>query len=282
MSAFIEFEKNSGFLLDEEKLRRLHKTLSDRFQSFSDDYLVFYEIYRYDSYFYITTDISDLLNEENYEWKKIQAIIIHCISPKPSSLQVFSESFNEFSKFSINPASTGKTLAAKATLVFSSPKKRNRTRRMSLDIRSEDRDFAYLLGSELKSYLNNEVALKQNLFYYDIPSSTIIEGVLSLGIAGIIVHAVDFFYGISPVFELLVYLSTANFFMVLLGRTSESDPITYKFLDFLLPKSNFLIGKERLRYEKSKQIRSNILWVIVIGFCVSFFASVVFWLATKG
>lgn len=123
MTAFVEHQFSKGFILDEERIRRINEILISRGKEFSPDIHPSYEVFRADSLKYSTQDIQDIINEKNTEYQKITQIKINLDKEKDLSLEL---SFN----------AEGET---------------------DLVITGDDRDKVFILFSDLREYLNNEV-----------------------------------------------------------------------------------------------------------------------------
>ena len=67
MGAFVEEKFKGGFILDEGKLRKTTDLIEKR----SGDSPVTFKVYRGDSYSYETSDIDDVVNEDNEDWRAI-------------------------------------------------------------------------------------------------------------------------------------------------------------------------------------------------------------------
>lgn len=71
MRAFVEHQFTKGFILDEERIRKLNEILIKRGEEFSPDASPTYEVIRADSIKYETKDVQEIVNEANAEYKKI-------------------------------------------------------------------------------------------------------------------------------------------------------------------------------------------------------------------
>ena len=67
MGAYVEEILLDGFILDEGKLRKI----TDLVESRIDNVPVIFKVHRGDSYSYETTNIEDVTNEDNEDWRAI-------------------------------------------------------------------------------------------------------------------------------------------------------------------------------------------------------------------
>jgi hypothetical protein len=125
MAAFVEHNFGDSFLMDEERFRKLHSLIKQRITSFDTNYKLEYKVYRGDSYCYDTNSIEDILNEENEDWRKLTEIKFLC---KDIGLML------SFDKKGVN-----------------------------LKIEAEDRDRVFILFSDIRSYLEDEIMLKRKV-----------------------------------------------------------------------------------------------------------------------
>jgi hypothetical protein len=122
MVAFANYQNNRGFILDEEKIRKIHEILVKRGQTIDPSCKPMYKIARSDLFAYQTDSVQDFLDEENSRSKRIE------------SLTVTMKHEEEFL----------------LSLLF-----HDNGTRMTLE--GENRDFVFLIASDLKQYLQSEV-----------------------------------------------------------------------------------------------------------------------------
>ena len=125
MAAYVEHEFSKGFMLDEERIRKINDIICTRGKEILPEFQPNYEIYRADSFKYTTKDIQDIFREENSEWQKIQRITVRINHDKLFNLEL------DFDN-------DGKT-------------------RLLID--GEDRDKVFILFSELRQYVSNEICI---------------------------------------------------------------------------------------------------------------------------
>ena len=119
MPAFVEQSFKKGFILDEERLRKLREIIEKR----SEPTTLSYKVYRGDSYSYTTTLIDDVVKEDNEDWRGISRLEL-IIDNEPQ---------------------------LKFTLQFSDEG-------CDLQATGENRDNVFLLLSDLRDYIQHEVA----------------------------------------------------------------------------------------------------------------------------
>src|SRR5687767_6503838 len=69
MAAYVEHKFTRGFLLDEERLRRLRDIIAKRTEH--ANLPLTFKVYRGDSYSYETDSLDDVAREDNEDWRKI-------------------------------------------------------------------------------------------------------------------------------------------------------------------------------------------------------------------
>src|SRR5438045_3496982 len=127
MSAHVHHVFKKGFLLGEENLRKVNELLTKKIKERPNLPGPKFTVYRADSYSYKTENIDDIFNETNSEYSKIEGI------------EISIRKGDEFA-FEISFDSNDQEKSAN-----------------SLHAWGEDRDFIYVLVSDVKSYLADEV-----------------------------------------------------------------------------------------------------------------------------
>jgi hypothetical protein len=117
-----------GFVLDEERLRKIHELLTIRLAQTPQPCKPVYKVDRADNFTYTSEDLEAVIGEENAERMQIANISVSAKVPDFLELQLY------FGKDGIK-----------------------------LNIEGEDRDTVFLLFSDLKQYLNAEVDVTPNL-----------------------------------------------------------------------------------------------------------------------
>jgi hypothetical protein len=77
MAAYVEHRFDKGFLLDEERLRKLVSIISQRLTKSEPPTPHNLRIFRADSYSYETENVQDVINEDNADWRRITKLEIH-------------------------------------------------------------------------------------------------------------------------------------------------------------------------------------------------------------
>ncbi|MFN8414517.1 MAG: hypothetical protein U0Z26_19210 [Anaerolineales bacterium] len=255
MGAYVNYKFKNGFILDEERVRKINEILYSRGNQIDPKCKPIYNVYREDTFSYSTENITDIFQEENSEWKHINRILIQMNFP---------------GKFSL-------------TLNF------DFSEDTYLAIEGEDRDTVFLIFSELRQYISSEVSVI-NLFFEKISKEylTVAMALLfalmavfvSLIAASSRVENTPILYNeavksqdeIVKLNYLLqrysssaaiyqknvIYFMVASFsvvIMFLVSRGTILRPIQYLFPGYL-----FLFGKEIEKHNKRLTLRQNLLW----------------------
>jgi hypothetical protein len=286
VGAFVKHEFKKGFLLNEERLRKIHEILRKRLTGIEGPPEPVYKVYRADSFTYTTSVIEDVLNEENSEWQRIE------------SLNVSIRSNEKF----------------KLDLDF-----RDRT---VVHIEGEDRDLVFLVFSDLRQYLSNEVNVLKFAPWKTVQIAGVVLATIVLGIWFFfalwvyvtkdpsidwkqeVVHARALMEGqdinekLNWLIEtslpepetpsairitnwVLIFLAFFGVGLMGISIAGEQIPKFRKIVDkFLFPTNVFLFGRERERYEKTMALRRNLFWVVFVGFIVSIGAGLSVWFIT--
>jgi len=270
MSAFVEHKFDKGFILDETTLRKLNEIISKRFLNIADHPKLIYHIYRDDSYSYVTESLEDIINEHNDAWRKI------------TKLSLENYKMDEFT----------------FEFIFSSEGAK-------LEITGKDRDEIYLLFSDLREYVNNEIAVRPKFF---TKSPTYLgPSLLILGMIGMVSESIYSLNKISdykdPAIDKLLKSTDVNEKLnyLLYHKTSISSisgiyvwllilliiclisftGIIEKICSFMLPTNYFAIGKMKEKYDSQKIRFNNVFWIVVVGLIVSIIAGIIVWKLTK-
>ncbi|MBI5352589.1 MAG: hypothetical protein HZB50_08140 [Chloroflexi bacterium] len=270
MGAFVNHEFEKGFFLDEEHLRKINDILVTRTQQDNLNCKPLYKVYRADTFTYTTEDVQQILSETNAEWQKITRIVVS-LNDKEFSLIL-----------DFNPLQTTK-----------------------LHIEGDERDKVFLLFSELRQYLSNEVnILKKNIL--DKKNTKIFS---------LILFSVYMIWAFSNLFEgstnesvnavlasneanmklnFLIERYTTNSFskynptfygLILVMLITMFDEYILKMLfvpiNYLFPSYLFLFGKEIDRHVKRMTLKQNLLWGVIISSIISLVTGFVVWVVTK-
>jgi hypothetical protein len=260
MGAFVRHEFRKGFLLDEERIRKINEILNQRLTGVEGSPKPTYKVYRADAFSYTTVDVQDVINEENSEWQRITRLAVSASSGDILDL-----------KLDFDESGTG------------------------LHIEGEDRDFVYLLFSDLRQYLSNEVNVLRSL-----PRRI---GRLVTGI-GMIIVSVIFMVEVwpAPATTVLESQDIHEKLNVLIERQTLSSPILpvllgmlallmigqllgeeklLKMVELFFPQNIFLFGKELDRYARIQTLRNRIFWGVIVASVVGVATGLVVWLITN-
>jgi len=119
MPAYVEHEFPRGFILDEERLRKLAHLVSERLANTG---AFQFHVYRGDAFTYTTDSVDEVLKEDNADWRRLTKLELRTVAP--TDLALF--------------------------LSFSSSGTR-------VEIEGTNRDAVFLLFSDLRAYLKEEV-----------------------------------------------------------------------------------------------------------------------------
>ena len=275
MSAYVEHKFKKGFILNEENLRKMHELILKRFNEIDDTLKPEYEIQRKDSYCYLTNDVKDIVNEDNSVYNKIQNITI--LGKKDDEFY-FELTFSQ---------SDGTKLL----------------------IKGENRDLVFLLLSDLRTYMNNDVNKRfvidrssiRNIFFciemliLIVPLISLLNlakktsGIISYEIAiksNDLQEKLNYLINQNHIKDDVTYMSYLPIYMigvVIIGIIPIFfDKLIQKIILFLYPSNIFLFGKAIVEYEKANAIKNKILWAIVVSFIISLVAGfIVFYVTTK-
>lgn len=267
MGAYVEQKFKKGFIIDEEKLRKIHEIINKRIINLNKPIKPRYTIYRYDSYSYDTNNLEDIIKEENNEWNGIKKLHITV---------EYAKEFNFILEFS----------------------QENNTR---LEIEGNNRDLVYLLLSDLRNYLDNEVNTILNTKRIIIKINKAILSILSIILMGIlfkltlksnnsleydvkeIIKSSDINVKLNYLIEvknsesnnLFKYfpLTVVLLLSAILSSITDNNAIM-RVADYFYPYNVFLIGKQIDKYKQKKEFRSKILWTVIGGFIISVIAGI--------
>lgn len=264
MTAKVSRKFERGFELNEEGLRRLHADMRKRIpEDFHNNIVI--EVFREDSLIYKTVEIDRVLSESNDSTVKIISITI---GYKDNNIDI--------------------------NIRFDSESG------AELIINGEDRDSVFLIYSDLKEYIQKEIAF--------IRSRLITKRPLVLFAAPLMVFSGMAIFLASnnaiPTDELKSIIESTetndklNFIINYLyntnsGRNSGKYIMlvpallsimmilpTRRIARYLYPYNTFMIGKQTSIINNRKSLTKNLFWVVVVGALVSFCTGYYFfWLA---
>jgi hypothetical protein len=284
MAAFVKHRFRKGFLLDEERIRKINAILNERLASLETSTQPSYKVYRADAFSYTTSDVADVVHEENSDWQKITRITVSAASDDKLRLAL---DFHESGS--------------------------------GLEIEGEDRDFVYLIFSDLREYISNEVNVVRSVpkragailglmvalgvllvagtllwshwtamsaeLAQMVPDPTIVETVLR---SNDVHEKLNYMIergttsaqsDLASLMRSLVFSMVAMWGIPLLPIVG--DIALQRLIDYFLPRNLFLFGREIDRYAQRRAVRSRLFWGIVVAFPVSTAAGFLVWLLTK-
>lgn len=266
MGAHVEHRFDGNFLVDEERLRKLKNIIEGRLVDSIPQAILTYKVFRGDSYYYDTQVVDDVVSESNETWREITRIIL---------VVKGADSFD----FEFTVAEEGVTLAAAG----------------------DDRDLVFLLFSDLREYIQNEVMMKRlmpkwlsNFLLFAIFGGSTLFAVLNIVLSG--ANPVEFKAALDSddVLDKLNYLISIRDEVAGDERISQLTllaagivffyyiALNDKILNFFRPFNVFLFGKRRDTYNKRRAFSDKIVWGVVIAFFVSIVAGFVVWKMTAG
>ena len=267
MGASVKLVFDGRFVLDEERIRKINELLKIRSDSSKGGFTYEYHIFRKDDYYYTTSDIDDIFKEDNAKHNRITEL--HIKSKKESDLDLFLAFENEGS---------------------------------ALGLSGENRDFVYLLASDLKDYINNEVNVRRNIKLFTVREYRfILNMVLStlficLPLAALIYYILSY---IPPGYEealksddiltkidyLIKYKSSIknSAGIILLIPLLIVGPFVAMFIPsminriyrYIFPGNIYLIGKMISEHEKRLKYRDKIIWSIIISLGITIIGGII-------
>ncbi|MFH0897183.1 MAG: hypothetical protein V1850_03935 [Candidatus Bathyarchaeota archaeon] len=267
MKAYLKKNFSKGFFLTEEGMVKLadicRKRMAD--QKLADS--LCYKVFRSDSLVYETKDHPEIIREENSQRNRITHLQFSCTHDQ---LQ-FGLDFDKKDGVAIT-------------------------------IECSDKDFGYLLFSDLKEYLNTEVLKFRGMTFDNMVSNRLVIVVLIL-----LMILLTLFWAKKPDLDanslstLLASESTVEKLNYLVKRANDTGLSWYSrvipfipmgvlilmlflgpILDKMYPRNIFYWGKEITHYDRVVNTRSKVVWSVLIAFIISAVASLaVYYMTTK-
>jgi hypothetical protein len=276
MGAFAERVFDKGFLLDEERIRKLNAMLMTRGQHLAEECKPTYRVYRADTYTYTTEDIQEVIDEDNVSWQRIVEFDALLDAGSDLSLQL------QFRQ------------EGPPTLLL---------------IEGEDRDNVFLLFSELRQYLTNEVNTIQPLAKRIYRGILVVLGIMLVASAAYALFGLDVYfrgrvpdrlsveaalasqdiaeklnflieYQATPLPSIVRYYAPGLCIFIAAAITGTSSRWWTGLIEHIFPSNIFLLGKELERNARRQSVRHNILWGIVISFVIGVLGGLVVWMLT--
>jgi hypothetical protein len=272
LGAFVDSEFTKGYILDEEKIRKLNEILVSRASQIHPDCKPTFKIYKSDTFSYTTDDLQKILSETNADWEKIERLTMFMKYDDDFDLKL--DFGNEGTK---------------------------------LHIEGKERDVVYLIFSELKQYIANEVTVIKPFIGTKFKSFFLyISFILLSVVLAITMFSTGFFSNTSTLTKSDA-LNTQdlqlklNFLIEKQSDPSSEKDLPYIFIGYmvlmllvifggdlllrpikyLFPDHIFLIGKEIEKNSKRLTLRQNILWVVIVGSIVCIITGLIVWFITR-
>ncbi len=252
MSAYVRHEFRRGFMLGEEHLRKLNEIVSARVSGIDPAIDLKFEVRRADSFQYKTKDVDRVAREENVANERVLAVALRA------------ERNDEFY----------------FNLEF------DHQDGVSLLIVGEDRDAVFLLFSDVRSYIDAEVAKRLLVdkrgiqFGGAIGSMLLFFVVLIAASASFTPASMEAALATNDVNEKLNFLINTKsvqrsgaFFGILFAGAALPmiflTPLPLRILSMVYPTNCFLLGKQRTNLENRSKLVGNIFWIVVVGGLIS-------------
>lgn len=262
MGAHVEHKFPNKFLLNEERLRKIKSVIETRLGTIGIKKNLSYKVYRGDTSYYETQTVEDVIKEDNEDWRKITRLEL-LISE--GDAMVFALSFSEDG--------------------------------VILKIEGTNRDNIFLMYSDLKTYIENDVTTCGRIF----GRNSLFYPLYSMFTVMLVIIAVMFIFYSEPknikaealksseIITKLNYLINSGedtrkfvpwFFGTIIG-VSILLFVGSRVYKYIKPGNEFLFGRRMGAYEKRKVVLNKIYWGIGIAFCVAVVAGIIVWLITR-
>lgn len=259
IGAHVKYNFDKGFLLDEEKLRKIHDIITNRVEE-NIEYL----IYRNDSFSFKTTDIEDIFKEENSKWAKFNEI----------KMNINSENFSfslDFDEKTVNLSINGEN-RDKVFLLYSELKDYISSDVCTQRIIIEDpQNFFFLFILLIPLAMMIYVAF---MLYFQINQNIDPDIVTNITKSDDIHEKMNFLIQLQTTnshpennFRYITIIFFALLFIPIFFRNQ-----IHKLFLYIFPVNIFLFGKEIDKYNKQLAFKSRIFWVIIMGLMVSIIA----------
>jgi hypothetical protein len=266
MKAYLDHTFRKGFLLKEESIIKLHDIIIKRLNEKHYDNKLLYKIYRKDALVYDTNEYNRIIEEEN---------------SKRNSINKLELTYNDDN--------------LKLKLIF------DKIENTQLEIEANEKDFAYLLFSDIKEYLSTEVMKFRTFLFKDVIADRLLFPLVMMIVMILSFNSIDSstlsqnelskLLNTNAIEEKLNFLirntqrkiNTSNFLYILFGVTMlyVLGITSLGLLDKIFPRNIFYLGKEIVAYDKICSIRSKIIWGIIIAMIIGIISGLVVFGITK-
>jgi len=251
-----------GFIIESNHLQTIESMIRERFQGC----IISYEVTFNNSNVYTTGLLDDVVSEENSTTKNI------------TKLEISATIENEFS-LKIN---------------FEKDEK------IKLSMTGENRDLTFLLFNQMKTYIDNEIAIvrrwkhSSDMYFFVVTITLIFVVVAFLGpMIQSEIRSVDI-TGVLATDDLGEKLNFLIEYQITSGQHDFTFPLILSgiavsvlilsgiAIRFVRPISDyFLIGKEISKYEKKVETRQRVIWGIVVTTIISVAGGIVVFFITS-
>ena len=260
MAAIVTHTFERAFRLDEERLRRIDSIVRDGLKQIDPTWEHSFRVGRADALAYETAQVEDIVAEKNFESERLVRISVKADKESRSLRLDFD-------------AREG----------------------CRLEIDGDDRNWVYVVSSTLRQFLESDVCVG---FRRRLSDSRAVPLVFMLGTLVIMASTAFFATNRQARQEALESSEISDKLDYLIAQRTHLDDIlpaalailglTFAVFIFgfdwivkrLFPGNLFLFGRENDRYKRLIDIRSKVVWGVLIAFIVSALASVAVWFAT--
>ncbi len=259
MNAQLQMDFKKGFLLTEEHLVKLSDVVHRRLSDAHIDTPLTFKVYQVDGALFEVEKYDLVTCEENSKRNAVKRLEL-LSDAKPFSLK----------------------------LIFD-PKEF-----VDLSIESDNKDFAYLLFSDIKEYLTSEVLKFRSFTFYSVFSSKFLLPVVAL----ILPIVIFWLFKERPSTEQITHLLSStdiheklNFLVESAVKREDPGKLMYallvifglfvaavffgSLLDKAFPRNIFYWGKAIANYDRFVRIREKVIWGIVVAFLIGVTSAVV-------
>jgi hypothetical protein len=272
MGAFVEHKFKRAFLLNEERIRKLRDIVDTRLNDIDGSLKLSYKVYRGDTHSYVTENIDDVIAEDNEDWRRITRLDVLV---KELDLIDFLLTFRDDG--------------------------------VRLTITGDDRDKVFLLFSDVRDYIQNEITTcsrllalmnSKELFLVAVPIITLLAIVPLLGLLSLantdkeetarilasndIEEKLNFIIAGRDKGKGFLYLYIPLMICIPIGMVLFAMRMPQKLSRFFFPTNDFLFGDRKERFERRKETNSKIFWGVFVASIIGLITGVaVWWFTTK-
>ncbi len=245
LSSGIQREMQTGFVLDEDGLRRILGVLEARASTLPHKWAIVITVRREDDRFYETVNIQDVLSDANTVDHEIRNITIELRSDDPA--------------IPIHAWDRGWIVQ----VVFSIGKKEN----IQINVNSADRTWALLVADELEPQVRRTRSQQRISGFLLYPFFFALSA-----FASSIARAYGAHFGISSTWiERVVFFSWAISILIFLASL-ENRPAW--LTNFAGPQSAFAWGDRAKSFAQCIERQKNFFWVVIVGLLISVASSI--------